>query len=112
MSAVVQHDESGPERTSSDLRRLERDRILSSMDDKGGDADMGERGCQVEITEAAPDALLHSAHDAKGREVAGASGVGEVASHAELETALTVRVGVSLAPATSRPFASWAECSR
>ena len=68
MSAVVQHDESSPERTSGDLRRLERDRILSSMDDKGGDADMGERGCQVEINEAAPDALLHSAHDAKGRE--------------------------------------------
>src|SRR5690242_18937023 len=67
------------------------------MDDQGRHGAMGQHGCQVEITEAAPDTLLHSADDAKGREVAGASGVGEVAGDTELEAALAVRVGISLA---------------
>ena len=58
---------------------------------------MGKPGRQVEITEAAPNTLLDSADDAKGREVVRASGVGEVAGDTELEAALAVRVGISLA---------------
>jgi hypothetical protein len=99
MSAVVENDEPGAERASGSLRGLERDRVFSAMDDQGRNRDMGERRRQVEITEAAPHALLDSAHDAKGREVVRASGVGEVAGDTELEAALAVRIGVALAQA-------------
>jgi hypothetical protein len=79
MSAVVENDEPSSERASGNLRRFERDRVLSSMDDQGGNRAMGERSRQVEITETAPNALLDPAHDTKRREVVRASGVGEVA---------------------------------
>jgi len=97
MSAVIENDEPGAERASGNFRRLERDRVLSSMDDQGRHGAMGKPGCQVEIIEAAPNTLLHSADDAKGREVVRASGVGEVAGDTELEAALAVRIGVALA---------------
>ena len=97
MSAVVENDEPGSERASGNFRRLERDWVLSSMDDQGRHRDVGEPGRQVEITETAPDALLDSTDDAKWREVVRASGVGEVAGDTELEAALAVRVWISLA---------------
>src|SRR6476646_10012749 len=97
MSAVLQNDEPTSERASGNFRRLERNRVLSSMDDQGRNGDMAERGRQVEITETAPDALLDASHDTKRREVVRPSRVGEVAGDAELEAALAVRVGVSLA---------------
>ena len=52
---------------------------------------------EIEITKTAPDALLHTAHDAERSQIARARGVSEVAGDAELERAVAVCVGVALA---------------
>src|SRR5262249_3466982 len=94
---VIENDESGFERAGGDLRRFERNRVLATVDDQGGNRNTGERRRQVEVTEAVPDALLHPPNDAERREVLGTRGVGEVPGHAELEAAVTVRVRIALA---------------
>src|SRR6476620_3245308 len=99
MPAVVEDHEPSAERASGELRRFERNRVLASMDDQGGNRDTRERRTEIEISEAAPNALLHATHDAKWREVVRACGVCEVAGDTELEAALTVSVRVALAQA-------------
>jgi hypothetical protein len=97
MSAVFEDDEARAQGGGCRLRRCQRNRILSAVDDDGRDVQLGQCGQQVEVAEGRPDALLDAPDDAKRREVAGACGVGEVAGDAELEAALSVRVGIGFA---------------
>src|SRR5688572_3754094 len=96
MSAVLEDYEPGTEGFRRGFRGRERDRILASVHDQRWDLDGPERRAEIEVPEAAPDALLHPADDPERCEVAGTRRIGEVAGDAELERTLAVRLGVAL----------------
>src|SRR5688572_948041 len=97
MPAVLEHDEPGAKGCGDGLRRLERDRVLTTMDDERWYADLPEGGSDVEVTEARPDALLNAPDHPERRQVAGSGWIGEVPGHAQLERPLPVCIGITLA---------------
>src|SRR6185295_16252501 len=99
MSAVLENDEPGAERVRGDLRGLEWNRVLASMDDQAGNRNVSERLTEIEITKTAPDALLHSADDPERGQIARSRWVGEISGDAQLERAVPVCVGIALAKA-------------
>ena len=71
------------------------------MDDQSGGSNRIELAGseQVESAKALPNRLLHAADDAKRREVAGGSRIGEIADDAQFEETLTVAIRIGLAQA-------------
>ena len=60
------------------------------MDDQGWNRHPSQRGSQIEVAEASPDALLNAANNAEGGEIARALGVGKVPRDAQFERTLPV----------------------
>src|SRR5688572_15586029 len=98
MPAILDHDERGLHRFRGSLGRFERDGILASVRDQRGGANgvQHPRLREVEVAEALPDRLLDPADHTKWGEVARPSRISEVASDAQLEGALAIRIGIGL----------------
>src|SRR5262252_3946149 len=81
VSRTIDRHELRAERSRGARRRLERDRVLPSVDDQGGNMDGVELAWreQIEIVETLPDRLLNAARHAKRREIVRCGGIGEIA---------------------------------
>src|SRR5438270_7045184 len=96
VAAVVQDDAHRAEGTRGRLGRRERNRIVPPVNQQRRHLKPAERGNQVVVAERAPDGLLHSAGDAKWREVVRSPRIREVAGDARLERPLAIRLRVPL----------------
>src|SRR3954466_11865216 len=96
MSAPFENHEPSAQRGGRCFRRCQRDRILSSVDDQGGNGHALERRDEIEVTKAGPYTLLHATDHAKRGEIVRAGGVCEIAGDAQLEASLSIGVRVAL----------------
>jgi len=79
MSAVLEnHQPCIGKRTGKRLGSLERNRIVSPMQNQHGNFYLFDALQEVEVTKTFPHLLLDATDDAKRGEIVGAGGVGEV----------------------------------
>src|SRR5262245_24732039 len=100
MAAGRQGVQRGPDQVGGNSRGLDRDRVILAVKDDGGySAEAGERGAEIEISEAGPHLLMGAAGHSTRSQVARPCGIVEVGRYRELEDALLEGGRVALAEA-------------
>src|SRR5688500_9373868 len=98
VAAMLEHHQARiGKRAGERLRSLERNWVLTPMQNQHGNFYLFDALQEVEVTKTFPHLLLDATDDAKWGEIAGPPGVGEVAGDGELEGTLTVGIRVALA---------------
>src|ERR1043166_5809689 len=101
VAGVLNDDQCRTHSLRGGLRRSERDRVLSSVNDQRLHSDGIEVSWseQIEVAQALPHRLLNSPDDTKRCEIVGGRGIGKVASNAQLNRPPPIGLGVALSVA-------------
>src|SRR5687768_9902398 len=98
MSAALEHHEACiGKRSSKRLGSLERNRVVPPVQNQHGNFYLFDALQEVEVTKTFPHLLLDATNHPERGEVMGAAGVGEVPGDRQLERALPVCAGITLA---------------
>src|SRR5918992_4499232 len=100
VTTVLEHYETCiGKRARKRLGSLERNRVLTPVQNQHGTFYLFDALQEVEVTKTFPHLLLDATNDAKRREIVRATRVGEIAGDRQLERTLTIRLGIALAKA-------------
>src|ERR671922_157093 len=98
VTTVLEHYETCiGKRARKRLGSLERNRVLTPVQNQHGTFYLFDALQEVEVTKTFPHLLLDAADYTKRREIMRATRIGEIASDRQLERALTIRLGIALA---------------